>query len=125
MRRRAVRLLPYTLTLLLVFQVRGQVEKRVTGNFEGYSFARLAARLEAETDYHFYYDPADVDSMSIDMTLNKATIRQILDELLQNTDLHYSIDSAKRVFITRHVTIVTTLPPRFGGPPPSAPPGTP
>ena len=125
MRRRAVRLLPYTLTLLLVFQVRGQVEKRVTGNFEGYSFARLAARLEAETDYHFYYDPADVDSMSIDMTLNKATIRQILDELLQNTDLHYSIDSAKRIFITRHVTIVTTLPPRFGGPPPSAPPGTP
>jgi CarboxypepD_reg-like domain/TonB-dependent Receptor Plug Domain len=123
MRRRALRLLSCFLTLLFFLQVRGQVEKRVTGNFEGYSFARLAARLESETDYHFYYDPADVDSMSIDMTLNKATIRQILDELFQNTDFHYSIDSAKRVFITRHVTIVTSLPPRYGGAPPSAPPG--
>jgi hypothetical protein len=94
MRRRAVRLLPCTLTLLFFLPVQAQIEKRVTGNFEGYTFARLAARLEVETDYHFYYDPADVDSMSIDMTLNKATIRQILDELFQNTDLHYSIDSA-------------------------------
>src|SRR5580692_1524446 len=112
MRSRTARLLLSALPLLFLLQVQGQEEKRVTGNFEGYSFARLAARLEAETVYHFYYDPADVDSMSIDMTLNKATIRQILDELFQNTDLHYSIDSAKRVFITRHVTIVTTLPTR-------------
>ncbi|HET6256978.1 MAG TPA: TonB-dependent receptor [Puia sp.] len=115
MHRLTARLLLYALTLLFFLQVRGQEQKRVTGNFEGYSFARLAARLEAETGYRFYYDPSDVDSMSIDMTLNKATVRQILDELFQNTDLHYSIDSAGRVFITRHVTIVTSLPPRFGG----------
>jgi hypothetical protein len=123
MRRRIARLLSYTLTLLFLQHVDGQVEKRVTGNFEGYSFARLAERLEAETGYHLYYDPADVDSMSIDMTLNKATIRQVLDELFLNTDLHYSIDSAGRIFITRHVTIVTTLPPRFGGAPPTTPGG--
>jgi hypothetical protein len=122
MRCRPARLLPFILTLLFFLQVHGQIEKRITGNFEGYSFARLSARLEAETGYHFYYDPSDVDSLSIEMTLNKATIRQILDELFRNTDLHYSIDSSKRVFITRHVTIVTTLPPRFGGAPLSAPP---
>jgi hypothetical protein len=115
------RLLPWFVLLLFHLQVRGQEEKRVTGNFEGYSFSRLSARLEAETGYHFYYDPSDVDSLSIEMTLNKATIRQVLDELFQNTDLHYSIDSAKRIFITRHVTIVTTLPPRFGGTRPPVP----
>jgi hypothetical protein len=119
---RAARLLLSALPLLFLLEVQGQEEKRVTGNFEGYSFGRLTARLEAETGYHFYYDPADVDSMSIEMTLNKATIRQILDEIFQNTDLHYSIDSAKHVFITRLVTIVTTLPPRFGGALPSTPP---
>src|SRR5580704_10363399 len=122
MRSRAARLLLSALPLLFLLEVQGQEEKKVTGNFEGYSFARLAARLEAETGYHFYYDPSDVDSMSIEMTLNKATVRQILDEIFQNTNLHYSIDSSKHVFITRFVTIVTTLPPRFGGALPSTPP---
>jgi hypothetical protein len=115
MRRRHIRSLLCSLTLLLAIQVCGQVEKRVTGNFEGYTFTRLAARLESETGYRFYYDPSDFDSLSIEMTLNRATIRQVLDEIFQNTDFHYSIDSANRVFITRHVTIVTTLPVRFGG----------
>ena len=119
--RRSIRLLPYTLILLFFLQARAQEEKRITGNFEGYSFSRLTARLEAETGYHFYYDPADLDSLSIEMTLNKATIRQVLNELFQNTDFHYSIDTSKRIFITRRVTIVTTLPPRFGGAATTAP----
>lgn len=118
---RLFRLLAGIFTLLLCLQVRGQEDKRVTGNFEGYTFPRFAARLEAETGYHFYYDPSDVDSLSIDMTVNKATIRQILDQLIQKSDLHYSIDSGKHVFITRRVTIVTTLPPRFGGMAPAVP----
>jgi CarboxypepD_reg-like domain/TonB-dependent Receptor Plug Domain len=122
--RRSIRLLPIILTMLNILQARGQEEKRITGNFEGYTFTRLTARLEAETGYRFFYDPADLDSLSIEMTLNKATVRQVLDELFQNTDFHYSIDSTKRVFITRHVTIVTTLPPRFGGPAAQNRPGT-
>ncbi len=98
-------------------KAQGQDQKRVTGNFEGYTFPRLAARLEAATGYHFYYDPADVDSLSsIDMTLNKATIQQILDQLFQNTHLHYAIDSTGRVFITKHVIILTALPAQLGGP---------
>ncbi|HXD78294.1 MAG TPA: TonB-dependent receptor [Puia sp.] len=116
MRCRPIRLLLYSACLVLSLQARAQLEPTVTGNFEGYTFGRLTARIETVTGYRFYYDPADFDSLSIEMTLNRATVRQILDELFQNTDFHYSIDSGKRIFITRHVTIVTTLPARFGGP---------
>ncbi len=118
-RYRTIYLLLYGLLPFSSQQLRGQIkgsdQKKITGNFERYSFSRLAARLESITDYHFFYDPGDMDSLSIDMTLNQATVPQILDELFQNTDFHYAIDSTGRIFITRHLTIATTLPGSLGG----------
>lgn len=104
------------LFLFLVILGQAQDQKRITGNFEGYSFSRLAARLEASTGYHFYYDPADLDSLSINMTVNRATIRQILDQLFEKTDFHYAIDPTGRIFITKQVIILTALPTYLGGP---------
>jgi len=101
--------------LFLFAQAQAQQQKKVTGNFEGYSFSRLMDRLQAVTGYRFYYDPADVDSLNIDLTVNNATVPQILDQLFQNSDFHYAIDSTGRVFITRRVTILTTLPSSLGG----------
>ncbi|HVS95137.1 MAG TPA: TonB-dependent receptor [Puia sp.] len=101
--------------LLLAGQLHAQQPKKVTGNFEGYSFSRLVSRLEAVTGYRFFYDPAEVDSLAIDLTVNNATVPQILDQLFQNTDFHYAIDPAGRVFITRRVTILTSLPASLGG----------
>jgi hypothetical protein len=102
--------------LFLQTQGQGQVqEQKRVSTFNNYSFARLAEKLQAMTGYRFYYDPSDLDSLSIDVTLNKATIPQVLDELFRNTDLHYAIDSTGRIFITRHITILTTLPPHLGG----------
>ncbi|HEV3411964.1 MAG TPA: TonB-dependent receptor [Puia sp.] len=112
---RLIHTLLFGCCLFLFLPAQGQDQKRVTGNFEGYSFSRLAARLEAATGYHFYFDPADVDSLSIDMTVNKATIPQILDQLFQNTDFHYAIDSAGHIFITRRMAILTSLPAHLGG----------
>lgn len=96
-------------------QTQPQDKKRVTGNFENYTFSRLADRLQAATGYHFYYDPRDLDTLAIDMTVNNATINQILDRLFEHTDFHYAIDPYGRVFITRHTAIVTTLPQALGG----------
>ncbi|HEV9038202.1 MAG TPA: TonB-dependent receptor, partial [Puia sp.] len=115
MRHRLSHSLLLALLLFAVINAQAQQTKRVTGNFEGYSFSRLMARLEALTGYHFFYDPADVDSLSIDLNVNNATVPQILDQIFQNTDFHYAIDPAGRVFITRRVTILTTLPAQLGG----------
>jgi hypothetical protein len=116
MHQRLIRLLLMGPLLVLFLPSRAQDNKKITGNFENYSFARLAARLEAATGYHFYYDPKDVDTLAIDLTANNATINQILDRIFENTDFHYAIDQSGRVFITRHVTIITTLPAALGGP---------
>jgi hypothetical protein len=108
----------FSLAIILLFaalSAHAQQQKRVTGNFEGYSFSRLMSRLETLTSYHFFYDPADVDSFSIDLNVNNATVAQILDQIFQNTDFHYAIDPTGRVFITRRVTILTTLPAQLGG----------
>ena len=109
---------PFLLAALFLFTLlpaHAQQQKKVTANFEGYSFSRLMSRLEASTGYRFFYDPADVDSLSIDLNVNNATVPQILDQLFQNTDFHYAIDRQGRVFITRRVTILTSLPAHLGG----------
>lgn len=116
MHKRLIRLLLLAPLLVLFLPSRSQDKKKVTGNFENYSFPRLAARLEAVTGYHFYYDPKDVDTLAIDLTANNATISQILDRIFENTDFHYAIDQNGNVFITRHVAIITTLPSSLGGP---------
>jgi hypothetical protein len=113
MRHRLILSLLAGLFPFLFLQAQGQ--KRVTASFERYSFSRLADTLEAATGYHFYFDPAQVDSLSIDMTLNRATLTEILDRLFQNTDFHYAIDSGRRVFITNRSTIQTSLPSWLGG----------
>jgi carboxypeptidase-like protein/TonB-dependent receptor-like protein len=102
--------------LLVLQSTQAQDKKRITGNFGNYSFTRLAARLETATGYHFYYDPRDVDSLAIDLTVSNATVTEILDRLFDHTDLHYAIDPDGRIFITRHAAIITTLPSTLGGP---------
>ena len=115
MRHRLSQFLLFGILLFAALRLDAQQSRRVTGNFEGYSFSRLMSRLEALTGYHFFYDPADVDSLSIDLNVNNATVPQILDQIFQNTDFHYAIDPAGRVFITRRITILTTLPAHLGG----------
>lgn len=110
------------MSTFLFLQVQGQDQKKISGTFDNYSFSRLADTLEAATGYHFYFDPVDLDSLSIDISLNKATLTQVLDRLFENTRFHYAIDTARRVFITSQVTIVTTLPAWLGGPAGNRPP---
>jgi hypothetical protein len=100
----------FILGLLPFFSAAQDREKKISGDFHGFSFPQLANRLEAVSGYAFYYDPAEMDSLAINITVDQATIPEVLDQLFQNTDFHYAIDSLGRVFVTRHFSIQTKLP---------------
>src|SRR5665213_181846 len=106
----------FILSLLGCFSVRGQEQKRISGNFEGYSFARMVNEIEAQSNYHIYYDPADVDSLQINIKTDQATISQLFDRLFKNTDFHYALTVEGDVFISRKLSIQTSLPEHFFDP---------
>ncbi|MEO5682282.1 MAG: carboxypeptidase-like regulatory domain-containing protein [Chitinophagaceae bacterium] len=94
----------------------GQDTARITAIFSGSSFPGFVRVVEATSPYHFYYDSAETDSISVSIQANRATLSQLLDQLFQNTLFHYAIDAGKRVFITKKFSISTALPPAFFNP---------
>jgi CarboxypepD_reg-like domain/TonB-dependent Receptor Plug Domain len=98
---------------LFFFKGRAQDIKKISGNFEGFTFAQLIDRLEPSSGFHFYYDPVEIDSIRIHLHADEMTWQEVLDEVLRNTDFHYSTDPAGRVFIIRAFSIQTHLPPSF------------
>jgi Carboxypeptidase regulatory-like domain/TonB-dependent Receptor Plug Domain len=94
--------------LLLPFFSKAQDrEKKISGVFQGFSFPQLVAKMEAASGFTFYYDPAELDSLSITITVERATIPELLDQVFRGTDLHYAVDSTGRVFVTKQVAIRT------------------
>ncbi|MEO8414950.1 MAG: carboxypeptidase-like regulatory domain-containing protein [Ginsengibacter sp.] len=82
----------------------------VTGYFQGVTFNEFVQKIEKQTAYHFYYDPAQLDSVLITISVSKAHLPSVLDKVFSNTDWHYTINKENQVFVTRGFTLATELP---------------
>jgi hypothetical protein len=102
----------FLLLLLLSLKSQGQGNKLISGNFIGYSFTQFANEIESKTSFHFYYDVAELDSITVNLSVTQVTISRLLDEVFKSTSIHYSIDSSGRIFVSRFA-IKTDLPRNF------------
>ncbi|MFD3000589.1 carboxypeptidase-like regulatory domain-containing protein [Pontibacter toksunensis] len=108
-----------TLSFLVVMCCLAQVQAQqtkpalVSGTFKGASFEEFAREVEAQTDYHFYFDPAAVDSLSITLQVKEQPLPYVLGQVFQNTDFQFAIDARNQVFITRGRQISVLLPENF------------
>ncbi|HEY4063973.1 MAG TPA: TonB-dependent receptor [Puia sp.] len=82
----------------------------VSGDFQGIGFPQFAKTLEAGSSLHFYYNPAQVDSLSIRLSVKDQPLESVLDQILQGTNLVYSIDRFNHVFISKGFHILTSIP---------------
>src|SRR5882762_1397350 len=89
----------------------GQDRPLIDGDFNDLTFPHFAERIESITPYHFFFDPAEVDTLIINLRARKATLPQLLDIAFKNTVFHYAIDPLNNVYVTRLTTIRTTLTP--------------
>lgn len=87
----------------------------ITANFKKVGFSRFVQEVEAQTPYYFYYDPAQVDSIEVTLYASSLPLSKVLETVLKGTDIRFSIDREKKVYLTRNLQIVTALPPGFGG----------
>lgn len=107
----------FSLSLLLLgLTIKSQevLKIKIDDNFDSVSSRDFFSRLEKKVPYKFYYNPAQLDSFVINLTVQGKTLPEVLQEAFKATDIHFSIDSSsKNIFITRRLSIVTELPPGF------------
>src|SRR5690606_14731246 len=100
---RLLQLMGCLLLLLAPLSLSAQIteEEKISGIFSNLPFEDFVGEVENKSAYRFYYLQADVDSLLINVHAYQNTLGEILEVLFSGSDLHYSIDSQQRVFITR------------------------
>jgi hypothetical protein len=85
-------------------------ENLVTGNFHEVTFNEFVQKVEAQTNYHFFYDASQFDSISITISVTNAHLQSVLDKIFSNTNWHYFIDKENHVFVTKGFVLSANLP---------------
>jgi hypothetical protein len=100
---RLLQLMGGLLLLLAPLSLSAQIteEEKISGIFSNLPFDDFVRQVESKSAYRFYYLQPEVDSLLINVHAYQNTLGEILEVLFSGSDLHYSIDSQQRVFITR------------------------
>ncbi len=98
----------------------------LSGDFRNLRFEEFARRVEAQTPYRFYFQPAMLDSVTVHVQPSGLPLVAVLRQVFEHSPLRYAVDEAtNRVFITYEYPLQTQLPSGLFGDEPaggSAPP---
>jgi hypothetical protein len=99
--------------LILAAAAKGQSPALVSGHFVNQPAKKFFQQVEAQTPYYFYYDSTQVDSLVVNILVQDQPLPEVLQKVFRGTDLQFAIDEQNRVFITKKVTLLASLPPNF------------
>jgi hypothetical protein len=99
--------------LLLSSTVSAQEKNRISGDFDGLPFVQFVHEIESRTNFHFFYDLSQVDSLTVTLHVKEKPIQAVLDQALLNSGFHYAVDGDNQVFIVKRYEIQTRLPVSF------------
>ncbi len=102
--------------LLLIFFINNSIyaqEKSFILSIDNSLLIESIKSIEAQSDYKFYYNQLDLDSIFVTISKDSYTIESIARKLQEQTKLHFSIDERGYVFITKDINIRTSLPMGF------------
>ncbi|HVM86723.1 MAG TPA: TonB-dependent receptor [Puia sp.] len=90
-----------------------QSQKSITLHFENRLFQEFVQAVEAQADFHFYYNPSQLDSFRITINILNKSLKEILDSIFRDTDFHYAVDDDNNVFVLKQFRIETDLAKEF------------
>lgn len=90
--------------------ISAQQANSFSGNFIQTTYVELFKAIEHSTDYRFYFDPSQFDSIKFDFQTDEKSIPQVLDLLFVNTDYYYAIDYFNNIYIVRGIYLQSQLP---------------
>lgn len=97
--------------LITVWHVAAQVKPPpITVEFKDVRIQDFVKEIESKTKYHFYYNPAEFDSVRVTLSAKNESVSSILRLAFRNTGFSYTIDPNNNVFLTKGVEILASLP---------------
>ena len=81
----------------------------VQADFDQLPFHQMVERIEQNHTVRFFYQQKWVDSLRVDIQQNEIELRELLDQILRDTDLHYLITPNKDVILSKGHVISTPL----------------
>ena len=82
----------------------------VSGSFHEATFSEFVQKIQAQTNYHFFYDASQFDSITITISVSNAHLTSVLDKVFNDTKWHYTIDNENHVFVTKGFSLAADLP---------------
>ncbi|RZK24490.1 MAG: TonB-dependent receptor [Hymenobacter sp.] len=97
-----------------------QTGPTITGDFRNLRFEKFAQQIEARTPYHFYFDTATLDTVTVQVQANGLPLTALLKQIFAHSSLHFAMEEATgRVFITPNYPLQTRLPDSYFQPAPA------
>jgi hypothetical protein len=88
-------------------------------NFQQATIDQFVNELEAKSNYHFYYDRPQFDSLRFTLQVTDKPIETILDMAFKKTEFQYAITQQGQIFLTKGHQIRTELAAGFSNGPTS------
>lgn len=107
------RVILFVLFVCLFASVQAQKSNLISGRFEKTKVETFFQQIENQTPYFFYYDTKELDSITVTLSVANQPLNEVLKQAFQNTDVQFSVDDQNRVFITRKIQVITSLPSDF------------
>lgn len=100
--------------MAISFSCRAQERAAVLSEkFVHVSFPLYVHEIEQKLACHFYYDQADLDTLTVSLTLVDADLGAALSQTFAASTVSFAIDADRQVFLSRGKKIVTTFPEGF------------
>ena len=82
----------------------------ISGEFKQLPVEKFLLELEKRTGHHFYYNTTDFDSTVIDLAVTNEPLHNVLRLAFANTQLVFAEYQQHRFFVSKKITVKTTLP---------------
>ena len=92
-----------------------QDDKVISSDFKNLKFEEFVNQVEKSTDYRFYYNKIWIDSLTVNLSVLRKTVPEILDAIFLNTELKHAIDKDHSIYISLGQSMATELPFDFFG----------
>ena len=83
-----------------ISSLHAQEKNLISGNFVQSTFDDFINKIESQTDYTFYYDRKNLDSLRITIEVKSVFLSSLLNKVFEKTQFEYSIDKSNNIFIS-------------------------
>src|SRR6476646_5718847 len=114
MRLLVIRIFFIVTSLGFLQAVCAQAAGIISGKFINVRFPQFVDEIEKQTNCHFFYDPAEMDTVAVNVDADQLSLQDLLQKVLANTFYQFTIDSSLNVFVyNKKYQLKTKLPADF------------